>query len=150
MARRRKRKTKHRNHSQDLLLVLMGAVLMLCALSIFYGYRVRQSFADQELRELRIELLNGTGEHGLAARAAAALRRANVDVFEVRNADRFDYRESVLIARKKDRDLGVLAKKLGCDNVIQALVDDSIVDATLILGADYQTLSLGLRRDSGL
>ncbi len=146
MARRRKRKKNQRNHAQDLLLVFTGAVLMLCVLSVFYGYRIRQSFADSELRELRIEVLNGTGQPGLAAKAAAVLRKARIDVFEFGNAPRFDYRESVLIARTKDRDLGALGKKLGCDNLIEALVEDSIVDATLILGADYQSLNLGLSR----
>ncbi len=66
------------------------------------------------------------------------------------NANNFNYKESIVIARRKDHDARALARKLGCDNVIEQLVEDSIVDATLILGADYQTLNLDLRSDSSL
>lgn len=131
-------------------MILTGAALMLCVLSIFYGFRIRQSIATGEIEQFRIEVLNGTGRVGLAAKAAEALRKANIDVLEVDNADNFHYKESIVIARRKDHDADVLAKKLGCDNVIEQLVEDSIVDATLILGADYETLNLDLRSDSRL
>ena len=143
MARKKRSKKKEkRKLSQDVLMLLTGGALTLCILSIGYGFLIRQSVAEHEVQEFRIEVLNGTGEKGLAARAAAALRQKGIDVFQVENADHFSYRETILIGRKRGEDLQTLGQALGCDNVIEQLTADSFVDATLILGADYRSLNL--------
>jgi hypothetical protein len=146
---RRKRKKKARSRSHDILLVLMGSALTICALSVMYGVLIRQSMADEVIGDFRIEILNGTGEKGLAARAATAARGMGVDVFHVDNAEE-PYEESVLIARKDVENLDVLGQALGCRNVVDMLKTDSLVDATLILGADYRSLNLNLDSSSSL
>jgi hypothetical protein len=76
--------------------------------------------------------------------------RKKVDVLYVGNADGFDYTESVLIARKKKSEVKSLGELLGCGQFIEQLKDDTMVDATLIIGADYRTLNLGLEHGSNL
>jgi len=127
--------------SHDLLLVLAGSALTLCALSVTYGFLIRKSIARPPA-EFRIEILNGTGVKGVAQRAAENARKKGIDVFHVGNADNFGYEESILIGRKETCDLDVLGQMLGCRNSIVQLKSDSFVDATLILGADYRSLNL--------
>lgn len=150
MARRKSRKKKKRSVSHNLLLLLAGSALTVCALSVTYGFLIRKSMADHEVREFRIEILNGTGEKGLAQSAAEGARKKGIDVFHVGNADNFSYEESILIGRIENRDLSVLGQALGCRNVVEQLKSDSFVDATLILGADYRSLNLADENTSGL
>jgi hypothetical protein len=130
-----------------MLLIFTGSVLTLCALSVMYGFLIRKSMAD--VSGFRIEILNGTGETGLAARAAASAREMNIDVFDVGNADE-PHEESIVVARKDERDAEVLARALGCKNVVEQFRRDSLVDATLIIGADYRSLKLNFDSSSGL
>jgi hypothetical protein len=149
LARRKKRK-KARSYSQEILLILTGSALTLCALSVMYGFLIRKSMADNEIREFRIEVLNGTGTKGLARGVAVSLRKKGIDVFHVDNADNFSYEESILIGRKELDNLDALGQALGCKNIVEQLKKDSLVDATLIIGADYRTLNLGNEENSGL
>jgi hypothetical protein len=148
MTRKRKPKSRgkvrraSRGFSQQVLLVLTGSALTLCALSIMYGFLIRQSMAKHEPGDLRIEVLNGTGEQGIAHSVALSLRKMGVDVLNEDNAKSFDFEESILIERKDNDGVKALGKAIGCRNVIVQLKDDSIVDATLIIGADYHKLNL--------
>ena len=63
------------------------------------------------------------------------------------NADHYDYQKSVLIARKEGADVKLLGKIIECDNVVEQLRDDTLEDATLILGSDYRELNLNRRHD---
>lgn len=146
MARRRKKKQK-RTLSHEAMLVVTGMILMLCILSVAYGLLVREPKAAPDVR---IEVWNGTGEAGLARRVAIALRSQGVDVLGEENADRYDYAESVLVERRPTPELREFADFLGCENVVQGLVEGAQVDATLIVGADVETLNLDLGGDSTL
>ncbi|MDH3215608.1 MAG: LytR C-terminal domain-containing protein [Candidatus Krumholzibacteria bacterium] len=150
MAKRRRKKRAARNYSQEVLLVLTGSALTLCALSVMYGFMIRKSIARSEVHGVCIEILNGTGQKGLARKAAASVRKTGIDVLQAENAESFSYEESILIGRKKGVALNPLGRALGCDNVVEELREDSVVDATLILGADYRTLKLGDMEDSTL
>ncbi|UCG52436.1 MAG: LytR C-terminal domain-containing protein [Candidatus Latescibacterota bacterium] len=151
MARRKKRK-KGRDHLQRILVLGMGFALALCVGSVAVG--VVNWYTRAEVKRLpediRIEVLNGTGEKGLARKAALALIKNGIDVLHVGNAERFDFGESVLIARKKSPELETLRDKLGCDRYIEQLRDETMVDATLIIGADYRELNLGPEFESSL
>lgn len=91
----------------------------------------------------QIEVLNGTGEKGIAMKVAMQLRSAGVDVLIVGNAGRFDFSESLLVDRRGNRELvGKLARFLGCRRVLQQIKSNSLVDATLILGWDNEKLRI--------
>jgi len=148
MAARKKKKKQETNYLQEALLLLVGALLTISAVSVGYGFFARRADAVSAPPGIRIEILNGTGESGLAQKTARALRTGGVDVLKAGNADRFDYRESVLIARTRNGNIEDLATRLHCRNVIEQLKGGSLVDATLIIGADYNRLNLGSK--SGL
>jgi len=141
-SRRSRRRRAHASFGQKLLVGLSGVILILCAASITYGVFVRRSADGPDAGQFRIEVLNGTGHSGLAHAAQRGLLRRGVDVIEVGNAPHFDYRESVLIARKPGADVETLARLLGCRNTVVQLREGRLEDATLILGADYRELRL--------
>jgi hypothetical protein len=118
------------------LLLAAGSVLTLCALSVMYGMLIRKSMAEVTLSEFRIEVLNGSGQKGLAQRVAHSARKRGIDVLHVGNAENDAYDESILIARRAVSNLDALAKALDCDNVVEQYQPASLVDATLIVGAD--------------
>ena len=143
MARKRARaKKKQSSWSQKVVWLLTGSALTLCALSVMYGFLIRQSVAEHNVSGLRIEVLNGTKENGLARLVATSLMRQGVDVLDTDNADNDAYEESILIARRSSKHVEALGRALGCGNVIVQLDDDSFVDATLIIGRDHGRLNL--------
>ncbi|MEJ2720816.1 MAG: LytR C-terminal domain-containing protein [bacterium] len=153
MPRRKAKKKKKDNTSgsQRALFLVVGLVLILCAASVAVGVKNRYLRpAEEDLPRVRLEVLNGTGEKGLARDVALALIKKNIDVFHVGNADRFDYESTVLIARKKTPGLETVSAKLGCGEFIEQLQADAMVDGTLIIGADFRTLNLGREFKSGL
>lgn len=127
---------------QRLLVGLSVVVLVLCAASITYSFFMRGGSPDEPPRALRLRVLNGVGQPGLANEAARALKLKGVDVIDTANATSFDYAESVLIARRHTTDAESLAGDLGCRRVIVQVDENALEDATLILGDDYRDLRL--------
>ena len=96
--------------------------------------------------DIKIEVLNGCGEKGIAAKVADFLRTEHIDVIRSENADNFDYSRTVLIHRsEKLYDLKTLAKVLNFnisneDRVVIRPSSTADIDLTLILGKDYQSV----------
>lgn len=145
---RKRKKQKRRGAGERVAVFLMGTLLTVCVVSAALGFFNRRAGAVNTPQDLIIEVLNGTGAAGLAQATAVALMRRGVDVLKVTNADSFDYEESVLIAHKKPREIENLAEALGCSTVIEEADENSLIDATFILGGDYENLNLGI--ESGL
>ncbi|MDD4858051.1 MAG: LytR C-terminal domain-containing protein [Candidatus Krumholzibacteria bacterium] len=93
-------------------------------------------FVSEE-EPFQIEVLNGTKEGGAAMEAAKHLRRRQIDVLVVDNAERFDFRESVLVDRKGNpRLMRRLAKMLDCRVIVEQVSPAALVDASYIVGYD--------------
>ena len=135
---------KSPSFAQRAIVFFSGAILILCAASMTYGFFIRNNQSEDPGARFRVQILNGTGKPGLAHTVKRGLLRMGIDVIEADNADHFDYTESVIIARRRDVDVEALAAALGCRNVIEQLKDDALEDATLILGHDYESLKLEL------
>lgn len=151
MAKTGKRRRKSGASGQKLLVLVLGTALVLCGLSIAVGVMNWATRANEEFAGgVRLEVLNGTGEEGLGKVVARALMRKKVDVLLVGNADGFDYAQTVLIARKPKPEIEALGQLLGCKRFVEQLRDDGLIDATLIIGADYRRLDLGLDGVSNL
>ena len=150
--KKRKSKRKSGKGSRKILVLALGTVLVLSAASVAVGVMnwMTRVYGDEITGDIRIEVLNGTGESGAAKTVARALMKRKIDVLSVDNADSFDYTESVLIARNRKTEIKSLGELLGCGRFIEQLKDNATVDATLIIGADYRTLNLGLEHDSNL
>ena len=141
-----KRNRKNAGTAQKLLVALSFMVLVLCAASVTWSFFVRWGDGGED-RAFTVEILNGVGDSGIAHEAKRALLQRGIDVIAVGNAHRFDYEESVLIARKRDADVARLGEVLGCRNVVVQIKEDAIEDASLILGADYRSLNLDWNAD---
>lgn len=94
---------------------------------------------------IQLEVLNGCGIGGLATEFTSALRRNGFDVVETGNFDHFEMQETIVIsrtfnlenARRVAEALGIAEK-----NILVEASDDFYLDATVVIGFDYQNLKL--------
>jgi hypothetical protein len=92
---------------------------------------------------IRVQVLNGSGEGGIASRAASYLREGGFQVVDVRNADRPDYFASLVVARRADLESArVVARYLGGPPIIRQAWDTDLADVTVVLGSDRSRLHL--------
>ena len=106
---------------------------------------------DDERRLYKIEVLNGCGIKGIALKFTDFLRRNGFDVIETGNYTLlgmrkddyyFDMRETIVIDRSgKVSPAEDVARILGTDNIIKQFSSDLMVDVTVIIGKDYNSLS---------
>ena len=97
-------------------------------------------------RVLQVDLYNGCGKNGMAAKFTSYLRSQGFDVVEMKNYKSFDVRQTLVVDR-----LGNIAAAqrvaatlgLSDEHVIQQLNPENFVDVTVIIGADYTTLRSG-------
>lgn len=96
------------------------------------------------IEPVRVQVLNGCGVRGLAAKIEGQLERNGYDVCDVGNADR-EYRNSLVIIRSDDpTDAQAVAALLGITaSNIQPLTGLPMADfnVTVIIGKDYQRLT---------
>ena len=99
------------------------------------------------LMDVEIEILNGCGEPGLAAKFSQLLRTERVDVVRSENADHFEYDKTILIQRNENVEgMKYVAALLDFDinntEKVMMSVDPNVdVDLTLIIGKDYSSIS---------
>ena len=104
-------------------------------------------YSANPILDIEIEILNGCGEPGLAAKFSDLLRKKRVDVVRSENADHFEYDKTILIQRNEN----IFAIKhvvdalgFNMDNpeqVFMAIDPNLDVDLTLIIGKDFRTIS---------
>jgi hypothetical protein len=125
-------------------LALVVVALLLSWVWVRFGAG-RDRERDEAARlEVRVQVLNGSGEGGVAGRLASFLREGGFRVVEVRNADRDDYFATLVVARHEDP-AGALAvaRYLGGPPVIRQAWDSDQADVTVVLGSDRSRLHLG-------
>ena len=98
------------------------------------------------IQNIKIEILNGCGIKGIAAKTAKfLLLEYQLDVIKSDNADNHNYPNTLILLRnEKIETIDVLSKSFGVsmnDNtIIMSKPDESLgVDATIILGKDIHT-----------
>ena len=95
---------------------------------------------------IKISILNGCGEQGVATKFADYFQNNNFEIVFVGNADSYDYNETTLINHEKvsKKRINKLQKEIGIkDNrVIDIPGIDTVGDAKLIIGKDYRDLKL--------
>lgn len=92
---------------------------------------------------LQVEVRNATTVEGLAGRTRTFLREAGFDVVEAGNYRQRDVPHSFVIDRVGNLEQAQrVAQSLGIgeDRVTQDIRDDLLLDATVVIGADYSTL----------
>ena len=95
---------------------------------------------------IKISILNGCGEQGVATKFADYFRNNNFEIVFVGNADSYDYNETTLINHEKvsKKRISKIQKDLGLDDnrVIDIPGASSVGDAKLIIGKDYKDLKI--------
>jgi hypothetical protein len=127
-------------------ILLLGLVMVLLGWSLVGGWfggdpRAADDAASHEI--VQLEVRNGCGTSGLAARAAEWLRGEGVDVLEAGDWTRFDVRETYVIDRIGDsvpaREVLRLLE-LDPGRIREDVRSDYYLDATLVIGCDYESL----------
>ncbi len=118
------------------------AALILLAAVAYLAVSLLDVFAPPPSRsgELTVLVLNGCGVEGIGQRTARHLRGLGFDVVDFRNADSFDYPESIVIDRTGDlASAASVARLIGTSNVIQQVPETPLVDVIVVVGADYES-----------
>ena len=120
------------------LVLLAGTILagVLLASSLFFAERAERP----NEAVIVVEVRNGCGASGLGDRVAAYLKDRGFDVMFVGNADDFDFGETIVVDRSgewtKAREV---ARALGGVPVVQQISGGTFVDATVVLGQDFES-----------
>jgi hypothetical protein len=93
---------------------------------------------------IQVEVLNGCGVSGLADRFTYYLRDKGFDVVNKGNYIQFDIEKTIVIDRiGNTANAKEVAKSLGVNqnSIITQINEDYFLDVSVILGADYYTLT---------
>jgi len=99
-------------------------------------------YQKNPIQNIKVEVLNGCGLKGIAARTAEFLRDNHVDVVRSDNADHYNYPNTVIISRNENvESLKAVSKSFGVtlDDKTHIMTDpdESLgVDVTVIIGKD--------------
>jgi hypothetical protein len=135
------KKKKKKGISFSAALVAVAILLMAFSIVVRWSGIGKNLSVPEE--PFQIEVLNGTGEPGVARKVTMKLRKMGIDVLLQGNAGHFDYRESVLVDRKGNPELmKKLSRRLGVKTVVTQVQERPRVDVTLIVGWDRERLRL--------
>ena len=90
---------------------------------------------------IQVEVRNGCGISGLAADLTDFLRRQGYDVVEVGDYESFDIEYTIVYDRSGNREAALaLARSMGLpeDRVLQELRPEFYLDASVVIGRDYE------------
>lgn len=128
--------------------------LLLCVLLVALFIRViypriqsERSNTQTELISdvIQLEVLNGCGIAGAASTFTAALRKNGFDVVEAGNFENYNMEKTTIISRTMNKENAKhIADALGIkySQIIVEASENYYLDATIIIGADYQSLNL--------
>ncbi|NOZ75986.1 MAG: LytR C-terminal domain-containing protein [FCB group bacterium] len=106
-----------------------------------------EAYEENPILDIEVEVLNGCGEQGIAARMSDFLRTHQIDVVRSENANSFDYTRTQVISRNENVEaLKKVAGSLGFDIRDKSRVrieptSDADVDVTVIVGKDFNSIS---------
>jgi hypothetical protein len=125
------------------LFVLIDVVLILFIIKQCSKPPVEEVVVEEEPKILQIEVLNGCGVTGIAGKYMDYLRKQGFDVIRAENYETFNVLKTVVIDRRGKIQNGIRiasALGLGENRVLQEVNEAYLIDATVILGKDYNRL----------
>jgi hypothetical protein len=138
--------------SWPLIIAIALTIMMVGVIAMTWGTRIWHT-EPEYVREARpahligdiiqVEVRNAVGVPGLAAETRAYLRSHGFDVVEVGDHSDRDLERSVVIDRGGDLSAAQkVARAMGIpeDRVIQEIRESYYLDASVIIGQDYQNL----------
>lgn len=124
-------------------------LVLLAALAVRFVYpRIESSRTAEDpiliSDVIQLEVLNGCGIPGAASTMTRTLREYGFDVVESGNFDHFNIAETILISRNGNMENATrVANALGIpeDRILLETSEDFFLDATLVIGSDFETLA---------
>jgi len=120
-------------------------VILVLAVSVYTASVLRRVLPSilqrsEDAVVLRVEVLNGCGVPRLARAVSWELRRLGFDVVSVGDARERDFDETVVIERRDQtlKNARRLAEKIGCKKILDDVDSTLYLEATLVLGSDYE------------
>ena len=104
-------------------------------------------YQESPIQDIKIEVLNGCGIKGLAAKTTDFFRSKQIDVVRSDNADRYNYPKTIIIGRNENiKSLKAVAESFQISpndtSHIKIDPDESLgVDVTVILGKDIKSFN---------
>jgi len=102
----------------------------------------RAAFSGRILgpHRVRVEILNGTGEVGLAQRVAARIVPAGYQVVLTNNAPSFQHATTLVVVEdgKAEKEARALLQVLGVGRLTTPSRPVNVADLTIVVGADYR------------
>ncbi len=130
-----------------LSLLLCLLIVALFARIVYPRIQSERTNNDSELISdiIQLEVLNGCGVAGAAGEITAALRDNGFDVVETGNFEHYNMKKTTIIARTFNTENAKrVADALGIDysQIIIEASENYYLDATVVIGADYESLKL--------
>lgn len=148
---KRRTSISKKGNSRFLELAIVAIFAMVAIYLASFAIRITRGFSKTiETPEyiIRLQILNGCGEDGVANKAAKLIPAKiemplEVKILDVDDFDSYDVESSFIISREKDLEAAqLLAKQLGLepDNIVYQKLENNYrsISATLILGKDYE------------
>lgn len=116
---------------------LVGGAVVAVGMLLRGPLEIGSSPKRDEGKRIRVEVLNGSGVNRAGQGLAERLRERGFDVVDIRNADRSDYPETLVLDR-----VGVpefarsVAEELKVQTPVQQRNGDLLLEVTVILGGD--------------
>jgi hypothetical protein len=140
-------KAKKAGGGARLLTAVLATAVVLLAVSTVMGRwrpKLPRVLQPAHPQVVRVEVLNGSGEGGIASRAASFLRDGGFQVVDIKNADRQDYFATFVVARRRDLSgARAVARYLGDAPIVQQAWGPELADVSLVIGSDRSRLRLG-------
>ncbi|MXW55855.1 MAG: LytR family transcriptional regulator [Gemmatimonadales bacterium] len=97
---------------------------------------------------IKVEVLNGAGERGLARQFADRLRLIGFDVVATGNAEHFDHEVTHVLDRSGRLGAALaVARELSTDSLAVAIDPELYLDASVVVGSDWAGLLVNLGKD---
>ena len=151
--RRRKPRKTPVDWKSTLTKFLVGLLLVIDIVLVFFIVRQcskppvvaekKPPVEEEKARVLQIEVLNGCGVPGVAAKFTDYLRKQGFDVVRTDNYESFNVLKTVVIDRRGNLKNGAKIAEvlgLGKEKVLQEVNEAYLIDATVILGRDFRDL----------
>jgi len=138
-------KKRRRKATPSSVLYSVGVIVLLAAV-IYVAVSVYGLVAPRPSREVESAVIvqNGCGDEKIGLLTARYLRDRGLDVVDFKNADSFDYEETILVDRAGDMGAALeVARMLRIRNVIQQIPETPLEDIIIIVGADHSWLAEG-------
>lgn len=88
---------------------------------------------------IRVIIYNGAGSPGIAGEAAQALIKAGIRVVDTKNADRFDYKETMIVVQNGNLESANVVKDvLGVGKIVEQASEQDVADMIVIVGQDWE------------